>query len=132
MGYFTDKWELKVRDYCDSQYELIQVLPGDFNFYHKCHLVATHYAVKNKDEKLALVMYRPTNSTKPLVHFINYDGKDFVDNTVGVWSNTYEYRFIRWVDRAEDRNTPQILVDTHKFFLNMATFMERLFGKLSN
>lgn len=37
MKYFTNKWQNKVRDDCDSQYELIKVLPGEINLYYKCH-----------------------------------------------------------------------------------------------
>lgn len=132
MKYFTNKWDRKVRDYCDSQYELIEVEPGDLNHYYKCHLVATDVAIKRNHDKLALVTYRYDGSLLPYVHFINYDGDRFIDNSMGVWSEKYEYRFIRWVPEAEFYDTVNILSDTQKVFTNMAGWLTKLFGEIGN
>jgi len=130
--YFTKKWEQKVRDHCDSQYERIQVKPGDLHLYWKCHYVATHYAIENDHEKLALVTQREKQHTLPVIHFVNFDGKDFIDNSMGHWVNSYEYRFVRWVPKEEFYDTVYILGDTKKFFQKMATFFQRRFGDTEN
>ncbi len=132
MKYFTNKWERKVRDYCDSQYELIIPVAGDINFYYKCHLIATHHAIKNDDEKIALVVYRDKDNLLPCVHFINYDGKNYIDNTIGHWVEKHEYRFVRWIGKDEFFKTPQILTDTKTFFINMGSFMGKTFGDIHN
>lgn len=122
----SNKWEKKVRDYCDGQYQIIDVLPGEINYYYKCQLIATHYAVKNGHKKLALVMYREESSYLPCVHFLNFDGVNFIDNTIGEWSKTHEYRFIRWVSEKEFFSTGNILTDNHKFLDDMGGFFTRL------
>ena len=132
MKYFTKKWKNKVRYYCDSQYELIKVKPGYFNLYRRYHLVSTHFAVQYDHDHLALVVYRDKNNLLPIVHFINYDGENFIDNSEGHWSSCNEYRFIRFVSKNEFYSTVQILNDTKKFFSDMATFPQRWFGDNTN
>lgn len=128
MKKVQEKFNRKIRDFCDSQYKLINVEPGELNFYYKCHLTSTHYAIKNGDKKLALVMYRDKKSMRPCVHFVNYTNKKFVDNSLGNWSSQYEYRFIRWVAKEEFFDVDNILGDTQKFFKNKANLIEKLFA----
>lgn len=120
-----------MRDYVDSQYEMIEVVSGEIHYNYKCHLNSTHHAIKNKDEKLALVMYREKDTQLPCVHFVNYTKGKFVDNTIGNWSERFEYRFIRWVPESEFYSTPHILVDTQKVFKDMATFWQKYFGDIA-
>jgi len=130
--YFTNKWERKVRDFCDSQYEIIDVKAGDIHYNYKCHLNATHYAIRNSDEKLALVVYRENEKLLPCVHFINYHDNKFIDNTIGEWCVKFEYRFIRWVPKEEFFSTPNILDDTQKVFRDMTVFPQKVFGDINN
>lgn len=133
MFNLTVKWERKVRDYCDSQYKIIDVLPGEINYYLKCHMVATHYAVENNHDELALVVYRGKSDLKFCVHFVNFTGVDFVDNSIGVWAEKTEYRLIRMVHKDEFFNTTNILIDTQSLFKNMAGFWTRKFvSELNN
>ena len=129
---FRNRWERRVRDYCDSQYELIAVTSGDINFYYKCHLISTHYAINEGHEKLALIVSRDKKNLLPVVHFVNYDGEKFIDNSLGCWSRDQEYRFIRWVGKDEFWDTPTILTDTKKFFSNMASVFVKKFWNISN
>ena len=122
MGFFSKRWQKKVRDFCDGQYEVIEVIPGEINFYYKCHIVAVHYAYKHNQKKIALVVYREKDSYLPRVHFINYykTDKEYVDNTMGYWAKHHEYRFIRWVPESEFPKVMNILDDTQKFFNSMS------------
>ncbi|MCK5604908.1 hypothetical protein KAR91_23665 [Candidatus Pacearchaeota archaeon] len=128
----TIKWQRKVRDFCDSQYQKIEVTPGEINCYSKCQLVATHYAIKNKHKKLALGIYRNGTNLLPMVHFLNHDGNEFIDNSIGHWCKNHEYRFIRWVDEKEFFDTPTILTDTKRFFSDMASGFAKKFGNVGN
>jgi hypothetical protein len=44
----------------------------------------------------------------PLIHFLNYKNKKFVDNTLGEWSSRYEYYFIRWIEQEDMWNVNNI------------------------
>jgi hypothetical protein len=120
-----------MRDHIDSTYERINVSPGKIHYNYRCHLNAVHYARKKKDKKLALVLYRENNSEHYSVHFVNYHNKVFVDNTIGYWAKSYEYRFIRWVNENEYDSVMHILSDTKRVFIDKGTFLEKLFGDLS-
>jgi len=133
QSYFSKKWRKIVRNYCDGQYQVIdKVLPGDINYYQKCQLVATHYAIKEDHQKIALVVYRERNTYLPLVHLINFNGLDFIDNSIGEWSQLHEYRFIRWINKKEFFSTQDILSDTHEFFSSMGGFFTRTIGDNTN
>jgi hypothetical protein len=132
MNGFTKRWENKVRDYCDSQYEIIDVVAGDIHYNYKCHLNATHYAIENSDKKYAMVVYRQNNAQLPSVHFINYHEDTFIDNTIGHWCIQYEYRFIRWIPEKEFYDAVHLLRDTKKFFSDMATPLQKLYGEIDN
>ena len=128
MKYFTNKFENLIREYIDSAYKRINVFPGKLHFNYKCHLNAVHYAIKKKDKKIALVTYRERQTKQPYVHFVNYHKGKFIDNTVGYWAFSYEYRFIRWVGVNEFDNAVDVLLDTQEFFKNKATFLQKLFA----
>lgn len=126
----TRRWERRVRDFCDANYSKIPVEPGDLNDYSRCQNVATHYALKNSDEKLAAVMYKHQSDPDYAVHFINFRDNQFIDNSIGWRAEFYDYRFIRWVYKNEMVATGGILFDLQKYFVSMATRLERIFGKL--
>lgn len=128
----TNKWVDRIRKYCESQYKKINVIPGDCHFNYRCHKEAVHYALKNNDKKIALVVYRNFKESLPCVHFLNYHDKKFVDNTIGYWCNMHEYRFIRWIPVEEFWDATSILADTKQFFRNMATPLEKLLGDIDN
>ncbi len=130
--HLTGKWQKLVRDYCDSTYELIEVEAGDIHYNYKCHLNATHYALKNDDEKLVLCTYRQGDKLIPCVHFINYHDGKYIDNTIGEWASATEYRFIGFVSKKEFYDTPLILQDTQNKFKRMATPLQRLCGTIKN
>jgi hypothetical protein len=102
------------------------------HFNYRCHFNAVHYAKKNNDEKIALVTYREEGDTLPCVHFVNYHGEKFIDNTLGFWACKCEYRFIRWVNECEFLDISDVLNDTKRMFKEMGRPLERLFGDLSN
>ena len=128
INYFTRRFRNKIKDFCNVNYEKIDVLPGDINFYYKCHLVSSHHAIASKHEKTALVIHESNNNGLSIVHFVNYDGNNFIDNTLGCWTVENEYRFIRWVHKDEFLKVQNILADTQNMFATKATFLEKLFA----
>jgi hypothetical protein len=100
-----------VVDYCKANYEKTEVVPGKCRLNRRCHQNATHDAVTNNDKKIGLFLCIEKDSPNHLVHFANFNGGQYKDNTLGVWSKTYDYYLIR--DLSEDE-----FFDIHKIFVS--------------
>ncbi len=89
-----------MRAFSRTAFNRIEVKPWEIHYNFRCHLNSVHYAKKLKHNRVAMVMY--DNWDYISIHFINvYKDKKwddyFVDNTVGEWSSSYEYYFVRWI-----------------------------------
>jgi competence CoiA-like predicted nuclease len=97
---FNNKKAIKqVREYIYANYRLIKVKPGKCRYNFQCHSNSVHEAKKRRDKKLAMVVY--IDGSTPIVHFVNYRNKKFIDNTLGQWSSQHEYYFIKWIDEPD-------------------------------
>lgn len=86
-----------IYDHIISKYNTIEVKAGKCRFNYKCQMNAVSEAKKHKHKKIAMCIYMD-GGIYPIIHFINYKGGVFVDNTLGEWSSRHKYYFIRWIE----------------------------------
>lgn len=103
MKRFNEKAERIWHNRVISELQKIQVESGECRFNFRCSYNTVHDAIKNKDSKIALVMYVHENS-KIILHCVNYHKGKFIDNTLGTWATTYDYYFLRWIEKDEFNN----------------------------
>jgi len=125
-----DKYYSRIKDEINVLYPEIKCIAGEIRFNYKCHLNSVHEAVKNNHKEIALVI-QTENGCDPIIHFVNYDGKQYIDNTWGYWTKVCKYNLIRKVPKREFDEVSRILGDTKKYFKNKATFFEKLFHDLT-
>jgi len=89
----------QICNYITAKYNKIEVQPGNGLFNYQCHRTAVDIAVKKGDKKIAMVVY--IEDGYPIVHFVNFRKKQFIDNTLGEWTTKYDYYFIKWINKDE-------------------------------
>lgn len=99
MTYNDNRARKEICNYIISKYNKIEVRVGKCRYNFRCHNNAVHEAKRKNHKKLAMVVY--IDDGYPIVHFINYHKKQFVDNTLGEWTTQYDYYFIKWVKDDE-------------------------------
>lgn len=78
----------------------IKVKSGICRYNFRCHNNAVHDALNNNDEKLAMCFY--IDEDYPIIHFINIDKEGgYIDNTLGRWSEKYEYYLIKEIGKED-------------------------------
>lgn len=95
----NDTAQRQTYDYIISRYKTIKVKPGKCLWNFRCSLNSVHFARKKKDKKIAMCVY--VDSGTPIIHFLNHHKGEFIDNTLGEWSDCYNYYFIRWIDKKD-------------------------------
>jgi hypothetical protein len=95
----NDKARQEICNHIIAKYEKIEVKAGKLLFNFRCHNNSVHFAKRKGDKKLAMVVY--ISEGYPIVHFINYRKGVFIDNTLGEWTNRYDYYFVKWI-KSED------------------------------
>lgn len=96
MGYNNWKARQEICSHVIAKYSKIEVKPGKGLFNYQCHRNAVNFAKKHKHKKIAVCIY--IGDGYPIVHFINYRKKKFVDNTLGQWTTQYDYYFVKWIE----------------------------------
>lgn len=99
MTFNNDLARKEISNYIISKYSKIKVKPGKCRYNFRCHNNAVHDAKRKNDKKLAMVVYLA--DSYPIVHFINYHNKKFVDNTLGEWTTQYDYYFVKWIKNED-------------------------------
>ena len=99
MEYNNHKAHREILKYIISKYNKIEVKAGKLRYNFRCHNNSVHFAKRKGDKKLAMVVY--IEDGYPIVHFINYSKKQFIDNTLGEWATQVDYYFIKWI-KEED------------------------------
>lgn len=123
--YFNDdKAREKILNYVSSQYTPINVKEGKCKWNFRCHNNAVHEAVVNNQDKIAICVY--VEDGWPIIHFLNYDGTDFVDNTLGIWCSQYDYYFVGWIEKEEFFNVYDYHDKQRKLFGDILNWWERL------
>lgn len=90
-----------ITDKIVSENAPIEVLPGECRFNYRCSYNAVHEALKEGDSHIAMVVYLHEKKVAPVIHFINFHKRKYVDNTLGEWSVRHNYYLIRLIPRDE-------------------------------
>jgi myo-inositol-1-phosphate synthase len=120
----------KQLDYVNKVYNRVEVIPGVGMFNQRCHLNAVDHALKNKQEKIALVIYMNKRTKEPFIHFVNVtEGGVLVDNTKGEWSSQYDYWMVRYLSKKEFFNVIPIFQSFRNEMKHNVNFFLRLFSR---
>jgi hypothetical protein len=77
----------------------ITVKSGVCRYNFRCQMNAVHDALNDDQDKIAMCFYM-NNSNYPTIHFLNIDSDgNYIDNTLGRWSETYDYYLVRIIEK---------------------------------
>jgi len=123
----TDRfWKRTVKD-IRSKYKKIEVISGECRYNYRCHLNAMNDAIHNNEDEVAVVFYIDVNG-QPITHIINYDGESYIDNTLGVMAQKYDFYLVAHIDKAEFFNMDNVLMRYKRMYKKTASIIERKFG----
>lgn len=115
-----------IEHYIRSNYQMVEVNPGQCRYNYQCHSNSVHEATVLGHKEIALVVYFEGN--EPTVHFINVDNEGkFVDNTLGVWCEKTEMYLIRKISKMEFYDVYMIHNSFRMHLKNMLPFHLRIF-----
>lgn len=77
----------------------IKVESGICRYNFRCHYNAVHDALIEEDEKIAMCFYHDKIYDEWILHFIKVDSGIYTDNTLGRWSELYDYYLIRTIEK---------------------------------
>jgi hypothetical protein len=80
-------------------YSEIEVRPGIWNPNFLCHVNSVHKALELDEDKVAVTIC--FNKNNLFLHFINTQGGQFVDNTLGDVSKQFSYLLVRFVYKKD-------------------------------
>ena len=110
MTYNNFKARNEICNHVIAKYNKINVSPGKLLYNFQCHRNSVHIAKKRNHKKLAMCVY--IDEGYPIIHFVNYRKKVYIDNTLGMWTTQNDYYFIKWVREDEMWN----IFDTFEAF----------------
>jgi hypothetical protein len=100
MNIFEKKSEKIIKKFIESTMPKIKVESGLCRFNLKCHMNSVHDALNNNQNKIAMCFY--IDSNQPIIHFLNIDSEGrYIDNTLGRWSEIYDYYLIKEIDSSD-------------------------------
>lgn len=98
---FADRIASRIyREAVITSYQKIPVIAGQCRYNFQCHNNVVHDAIENKEKRVAMVFYLQ-NDEEPILHFLNFTKRKYVDNTMGHWSSRHPYYFVRWLNQDE-------------------------------
>ena len=83
-----------------AELERIAVEPGQCRWNFRCHKNAVHEAIQANQDKVVMCFYLAEDGW-PTIHFLNYDGQKYVDNTLGHWVKVREFFFVRFIGKED-------------------------------
>lgn len=97
-----------------------KVNSGVCRWNYKCHCNSVHDALNDGHEKIAMCFYVEKkeyfSNPSPSIHFINIDNEgNYIDNTLGRWSEAYDYYFIKFIYKDDFFRVPQIFREYREF-----------------
>lgn len=96
----NDKAKKIVLNIAKSTMPKIKVTSGNCRYNFRCHNNSVHDALNDGNEKIAMCFY--IDDDYPIIHFINVDNdSNYIDNTLGRWSERYEYYLIKDIDKVD-------------------------------
>lgn len=100
MKIFDERAKAEIIDYLRATKNKIPVKAGKCRFNYRCQMNAVNDAINKGQDKVAMCVY--IDNGYPIIHFVNVNKKgEFTDNTLGNWVETYEYFFIKFIDRVD-------------------------------
>lgn len=127
MGYFNEVAKELVRNTILATMPKILVKSGICRYNFRCQLNAVHDALNNNETKIAMCFCIDGNH--PIIHFINVDIEgNYVDNTLGRWSETYDYYLIRLVEKESFFDIEKIFAAYRKELKSKLPWYIRWFG----
>lgn len=92
--------------YTIANFDKIKVKAGKCRYNFRCQYNAVHEAKKAGDSRIALAIY--VDGDYPIIHFLNYQNEEFIDNTLGEWSQRLDYYFVKWIEEEDMWNVDVI------------------------
>lgn len=124
MGINNDLAEKQIRNQIISKHEIIKVKSGKTLFNYQCQYNSVSFAKKKKDKKIAMCVCERHGEV--FIHFVNYHKKKFIDNTLGQWSEIYNYYFIKFIDKEDFWDIDDIFTAYRKELRKSLSWLVRL------
>ena len=132
MDIFTDNFWKTMWNTIRRDCPRIEVKPGKCRFNFKCHHNAYHEAYVNDHDDLVACWYKIRGYKRPSIHFVNWDGTKYVDNSIGYLAEHTDYYRIRTfsVNELRGEDMDNVLMELKEAYQCQATFFQKLFGCL--
>lgn len=126
MDILNKKAKEFIVNYIKREFNRIDVSSGLCRFNYQCHMNTVHDALEN-DENVIILCFYIVNDL-PILHFLNMDKNTsrFIDNTLGQWSQYYDYYFIEVIYKEDFLNVNNIFIEYRKMFREKLPFWIRL------
>jgi len=117
----------EIKSHAIGNYQKIPVKSGKILWNFRCQLNAVHEALNNNEDRIAMTMY--FDGDLPIIHFLNVnkDG-EFIDNTLGRWSETYDYYLIKFINKEDFFDIDSFFTAHRKTVRDRLPFFIRLFS----
>ena len=113
MKYLNSKAITIIREMIIATMPKIKVKGGICRFNYRCHANAVNDAVVANQDRIAMCFYLIDND--PILHFVNINEEgEYIDNTIGVWAERYDYYLIRIIDKEQFFDILDIFVNYRK------------------
>ena len=130
MKFLNKKAKQLITDMVISTKPKMKVLSGVCRYNFRCHYNSVHEALNNGDEKIAMCFYFQKNG-KPIIHYVNIDAAgNYIDNTIGRWSETYDYYFIRDIKKKDFFKIDNIFAAYRKELRKSLPFLVRILSDI--
>ena len=106
MNFFEERTNKIIINKILATLPKIKVKSGSCRYNFRCQMNAVHDALNNDEEQIAMCFY--ITEGYPIIHFININKNgEYIDNTLGRWSERNEYFLIKKIDKEDffDVNT---------------------------
>ena len=107
----------------------ITVTSGVCRWNYHCQMNTVHDALNDGHSKIAMCFY--LEEMRPIIHFLNFDDEGkFVDNTLGRWSERYDYYLVRFIEKESFFEVDDIFKAYRKELNRMLPWWIRLIYKI--
>lgn len=127
MELLNSKAEDYIRNTIVANMPKIKVNSGTLRYNFRCQYNAVNDALNAGEDRIAMCFIIDGNM--PIIHFINVDSEgNYTDNTLGRWSETCCYYFVRYIERDSFFNIDDIFSAYRKELRAKIPFFVRLFS----
>lgn len=111
------------------EYDKVNVEAGKCRYNFRCQMNAVHDAIKKKDTTLGMMMCMHEDRY-PFIHFVNIHKGKYIDNTLGVWSEEYDYYLIKVIKEEDFFDINTIFADYREYLKMYPPFYLRWFSTI--